>query len=41
LFLVFVKLFPIIPLWEIQLGQMEQGLRRIGRAIVATRVDPD
>jgi Ni/Fe-hydrogenase subunit HybB-like protein len=41
LFLVFVKLFPIIPLWEIQLGQMEQGLRRIGRALVPTRVDPE
>jgi Ni/Fe-hydrogenase subunit HybB-like protein len=40
-FLLFVKLFPIIPLWEIQLGQIEQGLRRIGRAIVPTRVDPD
>jgi len=40
-FLVFVKLFPIIPLWEIQLGQMEQGLRRIGHAILPTRVDPD
>jgi Ni/Fe-hydrogenase subunit HybB-like protein len=39
LFIVFVKLFPIIPLWEIQLGQMEQGMRRIGRAIVPTRVD--
>ncbi len=41
LYLIFVKLFPIIPLWEIELGQLEQATRRIGRAIVPTRVDPD
>jgi Ni/Fe-hydrogenase subunit HybB-like protein len=41
LFLVFVKLFPIIPIWEVREGQMKQGLRRIGRDLVPTRVDPD
>jgi molybdopterin-containing oxidoreductase family membrane subunit len=41
LFLIFIKLFPIIPVWEVRLGQFEQGLRRVGRAIVPTRVDPD
>jgi Ni/Fe-hydrogenase subunit HybB-like protein len=40
-FLVFIKLFPIIPLWEVRLGQLEQGLRHVGRAIVPTRIDPD
>jgi len=38
---VFTKVFPIIPVWEIQAGQVTQGLRRIGRAIVPTRADPD
>jgi len=41
MYLVFAKVFPIIPLWEIQMGQVTQGLRRIGRAIVPTRVDPE
>jgi Ni/Fe-hydrogenase subunit HybB-like protein len=41
LYLVFSKVFPIIPVWEIQMGQVTQGLRRIGRAIVPTRADPD
>jgi Ni/Fe-hydrogenase subunit HybB-like protein len=40
-FLLFVKLFPIIPVWEIREGQLTQGLRQIGRAIVPTRLDPD
>ncbi len=40
-FLLFVKLFPIIPVWEIREGQLTQGLRRIGRGIVPTRLDPD
>jgi Ni/Fe-hydrogenase subunit HybB-like protein len=41
LFLLFVKLFPTIPVWEIREGQLTQGLRRIGRGIVPTRLDPD
>jgi Ni/Fe-hydrogenase subunit HybB-like protein len=41
LFLAFVKLFPIVPLWEVQLGHMEQDVRRVGRAVVPTRLDPD
>jgi Ni/Fe-hydrogenase subunit HybB-like protein len=41
MYLVFTKFFPIIPVWEIQAGQVTQGLRRIGRAIVPTRADPD
>jgi Ni/Fe-hydrogenase subunit HybB-like protein len=40
-FLVFIKLFPIIPLWEVRLGQLEHGLRRVGQAVVPTRIDPD
>jgi Ni/Fe-hydrogenase subunit HybB-like protein len=41
LFLVFVKLFPIIPMWEIQEGQVLHALRRIGALIVPTRAELD
>lgn len=36
-YLWFAKLFPIIPVWEVHEGQVMQGLRRIGRALVPTR----
>jgi Ni/Fe-hydrogenase subunit HybB-like protein len=39
LFVAFVKLVPIVSLWEIQHGQMEESTRRIGRVIVETKVD--
>jgi Ni/Fe-hydrogenase subunit HybB-like protein len=41
LFLAFAKLFPLIPIWEVHEGQMTHGLRRIGRVVVPTRIDPD
>jgi hypothetical protein len=41
LFLVFVKLFPIIPMWEIQEGQMLHALRRIGALVVPTQTELD
>jgi molybdopterin-containing oxidoreductase family membrane subunit len=39
LFLVFVKVFPIIPLWEVQEGQMLRALRRIGAMVISTRAE--
>jgi molybdopterin-containing oxidoreductase family membrane subunit len=41
LFLIFVKLFPIIPIWEVQEGQMLHALRRIGALVVRTTAEPD
>jgi Ni/Fe-hydrogenase subunit HybB-like protein len=41
LFLAFVKLFPLIPIWEVHEGQMTYELRQIGRQVVPTRIDPD
>jgi Ni/Fe-hydrogenase subunit HybB-like protein len=41
LFLVFVKLFPLIPMWEIQEGQMLHALRRIGALVIPTRAELD
>jgi molybdopterin-containing oxidoreductase family membrane subunit len=39
LFVVFIKLFPIIPVWEVAESQMAQSKRRVGRAMVPTRAD--
>jgi Ni/Fe-hydrogenase subunit HybB-like protein len=41
LFLAFVKLFPLIPMWEIQEGQMLHALRRIGALVLPTRAEMD
>jgi Ni/Fe-hydrogenase subunit HybB-like protein len=38
-YLVFSRFFPLIPVWEILEGQILQGLRRIGRALMPTRTD--
>jgi len=38
-YLVFSRFFPLIPAWEILEGQILQGLRRIGRALMPTRTD--
>jgi molybdopterin-containing oxidoreductase family membrane subunit len=39
-YLLFSRLFPLIPVWEVQEGQLLQGLKRIGRALVPTRAEP-
>ncbi len=39
LFFVVSRFFPLIPVWEVYEGQVMQGLRRIGRAILPTRMD--
>ena len=41
LYILFSRIIPLIPVWEVQEGQMLQGLRRIGRALVPTRADPE
>lgn len=40
LYLLFSRLFPLIPVWEILEGQIFQGLKRIGRALIPTRSEP-
>jgi molybdopterin-containing oxidoreductase family membrane subunit len=40
LYALFSRVFPLIPVWEILEGQIMQGLRRIGRALVPTRSEP-
>ncbi len=41
LYLLFTRFFPMIPLWEVYEGQMMTGLRRIGKALVPTRSEPE
>jgi Ni/Fe-hydrogenase subunit HybB-like protein len=41
LYLLFSRLFPLIPVWEVKEGQILHGLRRIGRALVPTKSDSD
>ncbi len=40
-FLAVSRLIPLIPVWEVYEGQVLHGLRRIGRALVPTRSEPD
>jgi molybdopterin-containing oxidoreductase family membrane subunit len=39
LYIIFTRVVPIIPLWEVYEGQAMQGKRTIGRAVVSTRTD--
>jgi Ni/Fe-hydrogenase subunit HybB-like protein len=41
LFFAFSKLFPIIPVWEVEEQQVLQGMQQVGRAMVETRVEPE
>jgi hypothetical protein len=41
LYVLFTRFFPVIPLWEVYEGQIMQGVRRIGKALVPSRSDPE
>jgi Ni/Fe-hydrogenase subunit HybB-like protein len=41
LYVLFSRIFPLIPVWEVYEGQVMRGLRRIGRALIPTRSEPD
>jgi hypothetical protein len=40
LYMLFSRFFPLIPVWEILEGQIFQGLKRIGRALMPSRSEP-
>ncbi|HKZ83296.1 MAG TPA: NrfD/PsrC family molybdoenzyme membrane anchor subunit [Anaerolineae bacterium] len=40
LYILFSRIIPLIPVWEVYEGQVLQGLRRIGRALIPTRAEP-
>jgi Ni/Fe-hydrogenase subunit HybB-like protein len=41
LYILVSRIVPLIPVWEVQEGQLMQGLRRIGRVLVPTRSNPE
>jgi Ni/Fe-hydrogenase subunit HybB-like protein len=41
LYIIFSRIFPLIPAWEILEGQVFQGIRRVGRALIPTRSDSE
>jgi len=40
-YIIFTRIFPIIPLWEVREGQILHGVRQIGHALVQTKSEPD
>jgi Ni/Fe-hydrogenase subunit HybB-like protein len=40
-YILFTRVFPIIPLWEVREGQVMHSLRRIGRALVQSKSEPE
>ncbi len=40
-FFAISRLLPLVPLWEVQEGHLLHSLRRIGRALISTRAEPD
>ena len=41
LFLLFTRVFPLIPLWEVREGQAMAGLKHVGRVVFHTRTEPE
>ena len=41
LYVLFSRIFPLIPVWEVYEGQVLRTLRRIGRALVPTKAEMD
>jgi Ni/Fe-hydrogenase subunit HybB-like protein len=41
LYIIFSRIFPLIPAWEILEGQVFQGIRRVGRALIPTRSESE
>jgi molybdopterin-containing oxidoreductase family membrane subunit len=39
-YLVFSRFVPLVPVWEILEGQILQGVKRVGRALLPTRSEP-
>ncbi len=41
LYIIAIKLLPIVPLWEVEEGQFIHGVKRIGKMLVQTKSEPD
>jgi Ni/Fe-hydrogenase subunit HybB-like protein len=40
-YIIFTRIFPMVPLWEVREGQAMHGLKQIGQALVQTKSEPD
>jgi len=40
-YVIFTRIFPMIPLWEVREGQAMHGLRKVGQALIQTKSEPD
>jgi len=40
LYILFSRVFPLIPVWEVLEGQILKGIQRIGRALIPSRAEP-
>ena len=40
-YILFTRFFPIIPVWEVYEGQVLQALRKVGKALIPTRGEPE
>jgi hypothetical protein len=40
LYMLFSRFVPLIPVWEILEGQVFQGVKRVGRALIPSRSEP-
>jgi len=41
MYVAITRLIPVIPLWEVYEGQVLHGLKRMGRALIRTKAEPD
>ncbi len=41
LYIIFSRIIPLIPVWEVYEGQVMRGLKRVGKALIPTRTEPD
>lgn len=39
LYILFTRIFPVVPLWEVYEGQLVHSVKRIGKAIVRTKIE--
>jgi molybdopterin-containing oxidoreductase family membrane subunit len=40
-YIIFTRIFPMVPLWEVREGQALHGMRQIGKAVVQTKAEPE
>ncbi len=41
MYVLFTRIFPVIPLWEVYEGQITTGVKKFGRMLVSTKSEPE